>query len=257
MQFHRMLIWHPARSSPACTNATRTSPRTRQRCILASYNAPAKPGNMACRAFNHWKCDSVWDITMADSSLHIGVRLDNVSSGLSDSSKVSSHFSILSSHLPGVEDLAASPPCTPVAEGEVHADVTGVVPPGPPPVDLPFRRARGCIRGAGITCHEQCQGAPADSPVHMVLCTCSQAGPPLLQASFQTPQAGSTLAETGFNHPHLFPGQAKINTHEGNYIKAETSDVVLSVDSTHTVSTNHLDSIAPLQRLLSTPWSLK
>ena len=55
--------------------------------------------------------EGVWDSIMVDSSLHIGVSLDNVRSGLSDSSKVFPHLSILPSprHLPGVEDLAASP----------------------------------------------------------------------------------------------------------------------------------------------------
>ena len=30
IQFRRTLIWHPAHSSPACTNATRTLSKTRQ-----------------------------------------------------------------------------------------------------------------------------------------------------------------------------------------------------------------------------------
>ena len=58
MQFRRTLVWHPAHSSNACTNATRTSPKSRQRHSQASYNASVKPGTKACRAFNQGKCDN-------------------------------------------------------------------------------------------------------------------------------------------------------------------------------------------------------
>ena len=83
---------------------------------------------------------SVQDNTMVDSSLHKEVKMDNVRSSLSDSSKASIHFSILPSpqHLTGVEDVAASPTCTPAAEGEVHISLMGVAPPGALPVVLPF-----------------------------------------------------------------------------------------------------------------------
>ena len=83
---------------------------------------------------------SVQDNTTVDSSLHKVVKMDNFRSSLSDSSKVSIHFSILPSpqHLTGVKDVAASPTCTPGAEGEVHTSLMGVAPPGPLPVVLPF-----------------------------------------------------------------------------------------------------------------------
>ena len=55
---------------------------------------------------------------------------------------------------------------------------------------------------------------------------------------------GSKLPETGFNHLHLFPSQAEINPPEGDYIKEETSGILMPVDFTHTVSTNHVDSSA-------------
>ena len=73
-------------------------------------------------------------------------------------------------------------------------------------------------------------------------CTWSQARPTLIQTSLQAPKAGFKLAETGFNHPRLFLSQAEISTPEGGYMKAEASAILLTFDSTHTVSTNHLES---------------
>ena len=134
----------------------------------------------------------IWDSNTVASSPYIGVSLDNVRSGLSDSPIVFPHLSILPSpqHLPDVEDLAASPPCNLAAGGEVHAAVIGVVPPGPPPVVLPFIWAQDCVRGAGTMCHKQHPGVPVSSTVHLVPRTWSQARPSLLQTSLQAPQAG-------------------------------------------------------------------
>ena len=99
----------------------------------------------------------VRDSNMVANSPHIWVSLDNVRSGLSDSSKVSPRLSTLPSprHLPGVEDLAASAPFTLAGEGEVHTAVTRVVPQGPPPVVLPFSWARSCMRMGTLAYHIQ------------------------------------------------------------------------------------------------------
>ena len=90
-------------------------------------------------------------------------------------------------------------------------------------------------------CHEQQYRAPAGAPINLAARTWYQARPTLLQTSLQATQASFKLAETGFNHPTLFPGQAEINKPEGGYIKADTRAFLLPVDSTHTGSTNYLE----------------
>ena len=95
----------------------------------------------------------------------------------------------------------------------MHIAVKGVVPPGPPPVVLPFSCAGSCVSGAGTKCYAQQHVAPAGSLLRLV---------------------STTLVS--------IPGQAEVNMPEGGYMKSETSAILLPVDSIHTVSTNHLES---------------
>ena len=113
------------------------------------------------------------------------------------------------------------PPMHPAAQGEVHA--------------LSLSWAPGCIMGTGTTCHEQCTGPEIAPP---------STSCPAMVPGWTNPaslQGGAKLAETGFSHPRLFPGQAEINTPEGDYIKQKqvTFSCLLIV---HTVSINHLHS---------------
>ena len=119
----------------------------------------------------------VQDSNMVASSPHIGVSLDNVRSGLSDSSKVSPppFHPTLPSTSTWCGGSGSVPPCTLVSEGEVHAGVTGMVPPALPQFVLPFNQAQGCVRGACTMCHKQQNGDPAGSPVHLVPHTWSHA----------------------------------------------------------------------------------